>query len=417
MNAPFASADFAPEPAAPPTPELAPEPANTSTRLHGVVRMGQAYVAVNIEHIREVVPRPPVLASFPKGGDGLANWVLGALELRGAIVPVLDLAGFMGVAGGPEPTSDMAPTAGEILLLLRIEGRVLGVVVHEICGVMELREKHCTPIQSAAGQEGGGGQTGGAGLVACGFAIGGRSGVVLNMGVLGRWPGLAMAQERNVARQDAAELGQPYLMFAAGGYHFGLAAEMIEACVPRRVLGPSAVDDALWIGRIAHGGRRVPVVDTLELLGLGQMEPARECASVILRMPEGRRLALRIDHVANILRLPATALLPLQGFAVGRAHVLCGMHEGEVLSLIIDGAGLQAEEALRDLAGMEEAEGEALADLLRAGSRLESSGPALGQSLSVPADPVHADPAYLAKPFLLVRAGAGQFAVPLDQIE
>ena len=61
-------------------------------KLHGVARVGAHLVAVPIAGIREVVPHPQQLAALPATMPEMR----GGLDLRGALVPVIDLALLLG---------------------------------------------------------------------------------------------------------------------------------------------------------------------------------------------------------------------------------------------------------------------------------------------------------------------------------
>jgi len=357
---------------------ISPQADDAQTPLYGVVRLGSMLAALSIQYIREVVPRPAELVTFPC----TMPEIMGAIELRGSIIPVLDLGKILGHDGQAQDAS--------IIMLLRIAGQVFGIVIDEICGVIELRADHQTPMTIANMVSP---------LVRSGFAHAGRYGVVLDAPGLAALPGLAMAQERNLAAATAAEIGTPTLMFSAGAFHFGLEASFIEACVPHTHVAPSPLDDPLWIGMLAYNGKRIPVVDTLLLLGLGALEPARDYACVVIRMPGDHLVALRIDSVENILRIPARAQLPMQDFAIGHRRLLGGMHEAEHLSLLIAGQAVQAEAALADISQLEEA------DMVAA--RGGSAGQSIGQSAA----------SGRARPFLLVTIGAGRFAIPLGQVD
>ena len=350
-------------------------PATTEQALYGVVRLASMLVAVSIDFIREVVPRPAQLVPFP----ATMPEIQGAIELRGSIIPVLDLGAVLGEPGGQDEAT--------IIMLLRVDDQVFGMGIHEICGVVELAQARQTPV-TLAGED--------APLVLSGFAHGARHGVVLDAQRIAARRGRAKAHERRSARASAAEVGAPTLMFSAGGFHFGLAAGFIEACVPQTHAYPSPLDDPLWIGMIAYGGRRIPVVDTLLLLGLGRMDHARDYACVVVRMPGQMLVALRIDSVENILRIPLHAQLPLQGFTIGHRHLLAGLHEAAHLSLLIDGPALQAEPTLAQVSKLEERD----ATSSRATAAAAETGHALRH-----------------QPFLIVSTGGGSFAIPLGQVD
>ena len=96
-------------------------------------RLGEETYAVDIlqvQEIREVneVTRVPHVAPF----------VRGVINLRGAIVPIVDL-GLM--FGFPEP----ARLAGASAIVLSVEGRLVGLVVSSVSDVLALAEEEIAP--------------------------------------------------------------------------------------------------------------------------------------------------------------------------------------------------------------------------------------------------------------------------------
>ena len=96
-------------------------------------RLGDETYAVDIlqvQEIREVneVTRVPHVAPF----------VRGVINLRGAIVPVVDL-GLM--FGFPDP----APLAGASAIVLSVEGRLVGLVVSSVSDVLALADEEIAP--------------------------------------------------------------------------------------------------------------------------------------------------------------------------------------------------------------------------------------------------------------------------------
>jgi purine-binding chemotaxis protein CheW len=86
-------------------------------RLYGLVRLGNLHAAIPIDAIREVVPRPAELLPFP----ATMPRIIGAIEVRGAVIPVLDLADLLN-AGARRQTP-------EIIMLLRQGEQVFGVEI------------------------------------------------------------------------------------------------------------------------------------------------------------------------------------------------------------------------------------------------------------------------------------------------
>ena len=67
-----------------------PDPAEDV--VYGLLRMADMDVALPLSALREVVPCPPELAGLPAAAPGL----LGAVELRRLVLPVVDLTAVLG---------------------------------------------------------------------------------------------------------------------------------------------------------------------------------------------------------------------------------------------------------------------------------------------------------------------------------
>jgi purine-binding chemotaxis protein CheW len=115
---------------------------------HVLLRAGGERFALPLDAVREVViPRPP-FARVPKGGVA----VRGAMNLRGRVVAVVDLAALLGV--GQE---ELAPGRGQVVILDR-DRRGLGLLVGQVIGVEPLGLERVEPAGSpvrGVGQVGG----------------------------------------------------------------------------------------------------------------------------------------------------------------------------------------------------------------------------------------------------------------------
>lgn len=354
----------------------------TAQEQFGLMRIGAMYVALPIGCIREVVPYPAQLAAIPPTMPEL----LGSIDLRGALVPVLDLAALLGGETGD------ATQAPGIIMVMRVQDRVIGAGMHEICGVVTLSETERTALAIPPG----GGMAAG-GLIEGGFVCDGKSGVILRAAAFADLPGITMAQDRLVAATQASLRGVPSLSVTAGTFRFGIPAAIIEATIPARPVLPSPVDDGLWLARIEYNGAHIPVVDTLALLGLGCFAPAREMACVLLRMGDGRRVALRIDAVLDMIRIAPHQVARMQGFQFGQNGLIGAMVPAAHPVLLLDPDALAAHAELQRLSTLEE---KAQDHRPRDHALLNPSGQ--GQTGG--------------EPYLIFMLGDGHHAVPLRQV-
>lgn len=346
--------------------------------LYGLFRIGGALFALDIAAIREVTPRPADLVPFP----ALREDIVGAIDLRGAVIPVMDPAAVFGV-----------PLAqGRVILVVRAGGGVFGMFIDEICDVAALPAGALSPLATGPRQDGA------PQLVVAGFVHRTWRGVLLDPDAMARLPGLAVTADHAVDRTHNTDIGDPVLLFDCAGTPLGLPATVVDATVPRTRLTPPAADAPLWIGMLDHNGRRIPVIDTLGALGVGEPHfhrPGRplECASVVLRMADRRLVALAIDRVCDMRRVREAEIQPLQRFRVGQPGLLRGLYQADRAHLLIEADALAADTRLIALAQIEERSAAA-----------SSGGTATKAAAKV-------------EPFLIVALGQQCCAVPLAQVD
>lgn len=375
---------------APAAPVSARPPRGAPAGLHGAVVVGGLTLAVPIEAIREVVPRPAALLPFPAVRDE----VIGAIDLRGAIVPVLDPVALLGV-----PSPERCP----VILILRDANRVIGLAIESIAGVLPLDAADMTQLDlrdetDTFGQPGGA-RASRAALIRAAFVHGDTRGLVLDIAALAALEAMPLAIERSTAtiRPGSVTTGVPTLLFTVGAARLGLAARVIEASVPEQTIAPSPVEDDLWVGWLTHNGRRVPVVDTLRLLRLGECRRTQRTAAVILRLPSGHLVGLQIDAVNDMLRIASDEIKPLQQFVVGNRSLFNGLYGTDAPSLLLDPDAMQADAQLGTVGR--------ICDKTEAGTGSRAA-----------AD-VERERTNALRAFLLVRLADRRFAIPLSQVE
>jgi purine-binding chemotaxis protein CheW len=96
-------------------------------------RLGEAVYAVDIMRIREII-RPQKLAALPKA----PVFMEGVLNLRGAVIPVVDLRKRFNMPGREDDSNRR-------LLILALAGRTLGIVVDEVTEVITVPVANLKP--------------------------------------------------------------------------------------------------------------------------------------------------------------------------------------------------------------------------------------------------------------------------------
>jgi|GEM_PF-2346738 len=97
------------------------------------VDVGGMRIAIATEHVRQALPRPPSMVRLPRSRGALE----GVFKLRGQVVPVVDLRGWMGL-----PTDARPPH----IMVLGSERRVVGLAIDAIHGLLRLRASRVQAI-------------------------------------------------------------------------------------------------------------------------------------------------------------------------------------------------------------------------------------------------------------------------------
>ena len=101
-------------------------PARPDDDVYGLLRMAGMDVALPLSALREVVPCPVMLAGLPAAAVGL----LGAMELRRLVLPVLDLRPVLGLPS--ERQRD------QVVVVVASGGQVLGLLADEVRGISQV---------------------------------------------------------------------------------------------------------------------------------------------------------------------------------------------------------------------------------------------------------------------------------------
>jgi purine-binding chemotaxis protein CheW len=94
------------------------------SQVHIRVRAGGEHYALPVEHVLEAAELGEVTPV-----PGAAAEILGVRNLRGGVLPVIDLAALLGLSGGADPERILVAESGE---------RLAGLAVESIVAVGEL---------------------------------------------------------------------------------------------------------------------------------------------------------------------------------------------------------------------------------------------------------------------------------------
>jgi purine-binding chemotaxis protein CheW len=355
---------------------------DTGEVVYGLLRMADMDVALPLSALREVVPCPPELAGLPSDAPGL----LGAVELRRLVLPVLDLAT---VLGRPAPRRP-----GQVVVVAASGGQVLGLLADEVRGICQVPADAMVATRSAGGSL----------LFSATFRHPetGRAHSVLDAAAILALPSVPTVTDvtRDVAAVGGAASDatrRTLTVLRCGPYRFAVDAAHVHTTLPTPDLRPSVLSSRTCRGVVDFSDREVPVVDPLVLLGLGELAPHETGAGLVLDLGPGY-VVLALSELLDLVHVADGDVLPTPPFAVPRPDLLAGMVTVEDLGdcLVLDGAALLTDPDLTGFASVNTA--------------LDSAPGRQGDVASVAAAVAGGAPSYL-----IFSIGV-DVATPLDQV-
>jgi purine-binding chemotaxis protein CheW len=354
-------------------------------------------IALPVDNIREVVPAPRQYAALPCQKPVLA----GAMNLRGDVLPVLDLAKLLArpEAGGSAPVPDAMTF--KVIVVMRWKGQILGLLADNVAGMFTLptdvligapaSTSQCTRVTTHH------------------FQMADEVGSLLDPAQIAALADIPLMPEQPppfAARQ--APGGESLLLFSFRGSHFALDASRVDSAVSRTRIAQNALTMGYCLGVIDHHGNEVPVVDTLAALQIAA-EPAvvGDASVVVVRFPGAGLLGFTVDDVRDIVRVNGNDILPLPPMARRNLGFFRGLlPNGGRQYLVVDLLGLAKDPPLLGLGS------------IRPSSPAGPPAPATGGPLCLPAPHQGNGPAASRSSddnYLIYKAGEER-ASPLIQI-
>uniref|UniRef100_B0T3W7 CheW protein n=1 Tax=Caulobacter sp. (strain K31) TaxID=366602 RepID=B0T3W7_CAUSK len=258
--------------------------ASAQTRHRLTVRAGGARVAMAAEGVAEVI-RTPRITRMPHGPPGL----LGVTHLRGLVLPVVSLGALLGVE---------TPTDTTRVVVLRRDPPI-GLAVDSIEAL------------NAAGDDDADAQHG---RLLLDDASGARW-FDLDAALQDRFAAFRAApralEREVVAGATVAKAAQAaFLGFVLAGQDYALPLDAVaEVMAVPKAIAALPRTETLLIGVFELRDAVLPVVSLRALLGLEQRDAQADDRIVVVRIG-GHRLALLVDQISIILRVPREAVGP-----------------------------------------------------------------------------------------------------------
>ena len=255
--------------------------AETRNRIYGTMRTGDSNFGIAIEDLAEVVGPIKALSPIMRASPSL----LGGLDRRGDLIPVLDPAVICGT--GKEQT------APGFAVILRHEGRLLAIGTDEIRGLVQIADDKVKTLDSDpnAGHHVGRGA----------FMEDGHVTTVLDVPRIFHAEGaLSVVARSGLHEVTTDSRTRQMLTFDAGGVLFAVVATEVFGTVPRQMIMPGSMSGGVCLGTMTYHDRRIPVISTVALLGLGRPLQSLEAEVVVLRFPENRLLGFAVNAIKDI---------------------------------------------------------------------------------------------------------------------
>ena len=340
-------------------------------------------LALPVECIREVVPGQMAYSPLPVKAEGL----LGAVDIRGTIIPVLDLRQSLGLSNSAEAKS--------VILVMRWQGNLLGLTADEVCGIARLDPNDLFRLTAAS-------PSGTGTLATHAFHSGDEIVTLLDAKVIAELRNIPMVAERSSGRSETLSAAtETVLLFSFGRSLFGIDATCVDATVPACRIERNALARGFCLGVIDHFGFHVPVVDTMAALGLGVGAPAAETPVIVVRFSPEAMLGFAVDTVREIASIAKSDILSLPSLAMGDEPLFRGMYSDEAgrQNLLLDADNIRSDPTLKLLAQLRKPKLELQRGYIGGSSASELRTGSPGRT----------------RPFLTYVAGA-EHATPLDQV-
>jgi purine-binding chemotaxis protein CheW len=287
-------------------------PSTSSSEGYGGFVLAGMQLALPMTAMREVVPRG-VLIDLPCP----ASCVIGGIDLRGVVVPVVDLRI---VLGRPSPLASYP-----CVIIMVHEARILGLLADGVTGIFNAQSDglHRVSVSDpvAAVFEGSLLRKDDNALVS-----------VLSTRALASLPQVPLVDDPEPARQMTEQDGEeviindeslPLMLARCGRLPLAVDAMAVHATLSQPVVEPSVLAMGHCRGVLTHGGAKVPAVDLQSLCGLGKLDLSQSFHAFVVLLPEGL-VAFLVSEVVDVVRAMPHERIRVPTFALPHPTLFCG---------------------------------------------------------------------------------------------
>ncbi|AGZ46313.1 chemotaxis protein CheW [Actinoplanes friuliensis] len=313
----------------------------TTPALFGVFHAGDLRVALPLDELREVIMRPPSFSPLPATATGL----LGAVNLRHVIIPVLDLCRLAGHEDGN--------TSGKVIVIVARGDQLFGLLADEIEGVVRLTADALLETTVAGDPPA---------LFSHTFERPEDGAVVslLDAEAISKLPGIPVVRDTGprgavtgLGGETADASRRTVLLLRCGPIGLCIDVNHVHSVIPQLTVHSSPLEGTTCRGVVHLHDKAVPAVDPLVLLGLGSVPDDGNLRGLVLAMPRGL-VVLTVSDIADIASVPVSDVLPLPPVGMRKGGFLTGVLRSESgdQHLLLDGEALRADAELDALGSL-----------------------------------------------------------------
>jgi chemotaxis signal transduction protein len=304
------------------------------SKQFGIVQIGQTFLGIPIEHLSEVFH-----GSKQEALPGRGDLLQGGVELRGRLVPLLNLKSMAGLE-----YNTSKPKLG---VILEHERKVLAFFVDDIVGIAMVSAEQIQDLTDA--------QSCDTTLFGSVFADNGRFVSLLDVPRTFSAPNVFSAKQPDIIQKSTKRTLQPMLTFQAGKALYAVPAIEVYAAIPKQVIARSAVTMGSCLGEINYHGRRIPVVCPVSILGLGTVTTHTITEVVALRFPGDLVIGFAVDAIHEIGTFSTEKITSIPIWQSGRNFVdKVVIRNNDEQIYMIDLEQLHAAQDLLDISSLSE---------------------------------------------------------------
>jgi len=291
---------------------------------YGVFYLGRMQLALPVESLKEVTPMGE-LSALPSE----AACIIGAISLRGLMVPVLDLRRIIHHEGSLPPNADV--------IIMEHEGRLLGLAADGAVGVYALAESDVHPIGPREPL---------ASVLMAGFERPDDASLVsvLSPVAIANIPHVPLVrapQDAQVSRgiggsvekRALGQLADPrhLMLMRCSGIPVAMASQAVFTTLIQPQVQGSHMASGNFKGMMRFGEQDIPALDLAALCGFAPRDASLPPQAFLMQFDQGL-VAFLVDEVVNVVVADGHQIAPVPLFANLKPGMFAGALPAEAIA-------------------------------------------------------------------------------------